>query len=111
MRSLGGWICPRCRSRSLAAAPRDGLLRCEADGFALVLAEALADADGDPFLGLTVAGRYVVLGRLGAGSMGTVYRAHQEGMRRDVALKILRSDRALDAQSKTRFAREARAMS
>jgi eukaryotic-like serine/threonine-protein kinase len=68
-------------------------------------------ADGDPFLGATVAGRFVVLGKLGAGSMGTVYRARQEVMGRDVAVKILRADRAFDATAKARFAREARAMS
>jgi serine/threonine-protein kinase len=73
--------------------------------------EALASADGDPFLGLTIAGRFVVVGRLGAGSMGTVYRARQEAVGRDVALKILRTDRAFDAMAKARFGREARALS
>jgi serine/threonine-protein kinase len=77
----------------------------------MVAAEDLAQADGDPFLGATVAGRFVVLGRLGAGSMGTVYRARQEAMGRSVAIKILRSDRAYDAQAKARFTREAKAMS
>jgi serine/threonine-protein kinase len=71
----------------------------------------LLEADGDPFLGATVAGRFVIVGRLGAGSMGTVYRARQEAMGRDVAVKILRGDRAFDALAKARFAREARAMS
>jgi serine/threonine-protein kinase len=73
--------------------------------------EALASADGDPFLGLTIAGRFVVVGRLGAGSMGTVYRARQETVGRDVAVKILRTDRAFDAMAKARFGREARALS
>ncbi|KYF54781.1 protein kinase, partial [Sorangium cellulosum] len=73
--------------------------------------EALAEADGDPFLGITIADRFVIVGKLGAGSMGTVYRARQEAMGRDVAIKILRSDRAFDAQAKARFTREARAMS
>ncbi|KYF86314.1 protein kinase, partial [Sorangium cellulosum] len=73
--------------------------------------EALAEAEGDPFLGLTIADRFVIVGKLGAGSMGTVYRARQETMGRDVAIKILRSDRAFDAQAKVRFTREARAMS
>jgi serine/threonine-protein kinase len=71
----------------------------------------IADGAGDPFLGATVADRYVVLGRLGSGSMGNVYRARQEAMGRDVALKILRADRAFDSQAKARFQREARAMS
>jgi serine/threonine-protein kinase len=86
-------------------------MRCPRDGWALVEPADLADADGDPFLGATVAGRFVVLGRLGAGSMGTVYRARQEAMGRSVAIKILRSDRAYDAQAKARFTREAKAMS
>ena len=77
----------------------------------MVPSSALAAGDGDPFLGRIVAGRFVVLRRLGAGSMGTVYRARQESVARDVALKILRSDRAIDALSRQRFVREAKAMS
>ncbi len=77
----------------------------------MVPAAALATGDGDPFLGRVVAGRFVVLRRLGAGSMGTVYRARQEAVARDVALKILRSDRAIDALARQRFVREAKAMS
>src|SRR5262245_13429475 len=73
--------------------------------------EEFSRSDGDPFLGATVADRFVILGKLGAGSMGTVYRARQEPIGRDVAIKILRSDRAFDAHAKARFTREARAMS
>jgi serine/threonine-protein kinase len=87
------------------------VIRCPADGLALVRAEELLSGDGDPFLGATVAGRFVILGKLGAGSMGTVYRARQENIGRSVAIKILRSDRAFDAVAKARFTREARAMS
>ncbi len=112
LRSLAGWTCPRCRyRRGTPAAHPDEVVRCPHDGHALVPFEALAEADGDPFLGATVAGRFVVIGKLGAGSMGTVYRARQEAMGRNVAIKILRSDRAFDAQAKARFTREARAMS
>jgi eukaryotic-like serine/threonine-protein kinase len=120
VRALGGRLCPRCRHREDAApasSPPRSLAapgkvpRCPADGYALIDADRLADADGDPFLGRTLADRFVILGRLGAGSMGTVYLGRQEAMGRDVAIKILRSDRALDAQAKQRFTREARAMS
>ncbi|AUX43799.1 protein kinase [Sorangium cellulosum] len=129
-------VCPRCRhvtaialeSRSSPSIPpppvsqgggRPGpappagsrLPRCPDDGLALVSPEVLAEAEGDPFLGITIAERFVIVGKLGAGSMGTVYRARQEAMGRDVAIKILRSDRAFDAHAKARFTREARAMS
>ena len=43
--------------------------------------------------------------------MATVYRARQAAMRRDVALKIVRADRLLDAHAKRRFEREAQSMS
>jgi serine/threonine-protein kinase len=66
---------------------------------------------GDPMIGRVIAGRFTVLGRLGAGAMGTVYRAKQARIGREVAIKILRSDRALDEASRARFLREARANS
>ncbi|MEP7050650.1 MAG: serine/threonine-protein kinase [Pseudomonadota bacterium] len=65
----------------------------------------------DPLLGTTVAGRFTILGRLGRGSMGAVYRARQEAVGRDVALKLVRRDRAHDPETKGRFEREARAIS
>ena len=91
--------------------PLGPVARCPTDGFALVPVASLLEADGDPFLGISVADRFVILGRLGSGSMGNVYRARQEVMSRDVAIKILRGDRAGGAIAKARFAREARAMS
>ena len=77
----------------------------------MVPRSALADAEGDPFIGMTVGGRFAVLERLGAGSMGTVYRARHDRMKRDVALKVVRSDRLVDPQAKGRFQQEAQATS
>ena len=65
----------------------------------------------DPMIGRSLEGRYTIVSKLGAGSMGTVYRAKQHTMGREVAIKILRSDRALDESGKARFLREARANS
>jgi serine/threonine-protein kinase len=62
-------------------------------------------------VGRTLEGRYTILAKLGAGSMGTVYRAKQHAMGREVAIKILRGDRAVDESAKARFMREARANS
>ena len=51
-------------------------------------------------------GPYEIRGTLGAGGMGTVYRAHDPRLARDVALKILPENVARDADSLARFTRE-----
>ena len=53
-------------------------------------------------------GRYRIVGPLGAGGMGVVYRAHDDTLDRPVAIKVLRSALAIDSAS--RLVREARAM-
>ena len=55
-----------------------------------------------------VIGDYEVLAKLGAGGMGAVYRARQRSLARVVALKILPAHLIADAESVTRFQREAR---
>ena len=65
----------------------------------------------DPWIGHVLAGRYTLVGKLGAGSMGTVYRATQLAVDRAVAVKILKDDRSVDAAANARFQREARANS
>jgi serine/threonine-protein kinase len=77
----------------------------------LVSPRDLVDIGDDPMVGRTLEGRYTILAKLGAGSMGTVYRAKQHAMGREVAIKILRGDRAADESAKARFMREARANS
>lgn len=107
--SLSGLVCPRCRR---PAPHQDApFVRCPRDGFALVAASVLADADGDPLLGITVVDRYVVLGKIGRGATGTVYRSFDTRDRRFVALKILRADWANGARARSRFECEARVLS
>ena len=55
-------------------------------------------------------GPYQVKAALGAGGMGEVYRARDERLGREVALKVLPADRAGDADRLERFQREARAV-
>ncbi|HVK67241.1 MAG TPA: serine/threonine-protein kinase [Polyangium sp.] len=110
LRSLTGLVCPRCRDPKPASVETTEPVFCPRDGLALVAAAVLADADGDPFLGMTIAGRYVVLGRIGAGSMGAVYRARDATRGQDVAVKVFRGDRGLGARALSRLDREARVL-
>ena len=54
-------------------------------------------------------GPYRVLGRLGSGGMGVVFRAEDPQLRRHVALKVMLPHFAAKATAKARFLREARA--
>jgi len=59
----------------------------------------------------TKLGQFEVLSLLGTGGMGEVYRARDERLRRDVALKVLPAAIAQDADRLRRFESEARAAS
>jgi tRNA A-37 threonylcarbamoyl transferase component Bud32 len=54
-------------------------------------------------------GRFEIRARLGAGAFGTVYRAHDTLLDREVALKVPHASRLQSEQNKTRILREARA--
>jgi eukaryotic-like serine/threonine-protein kinase len=108
LRAAKGLVCPKCQRRFEEFS---GRTHCPDDNVVLIRAADMAAADGDPMLGRVLAGRFTILAKLGAGSMGTVYRAKQAPIGREVAIKILRSDRAVDEVSRARFLREARANS
>ena len=62
----------------------------------------------DSLIGKTLS-HYRIVEQIGAGGMGVVYRAHDETLRRDVALKVLPASFAADPARLRRFEQEARA--
>ncbi|MDN3920015.1 protein kinase domain-containing protein [Roseateles violae] len=54
-------------------------------------------------------GRYLIQERLGRGGMATVFKAHDPGIGRDVAIKFLHASLCEDEEYRSRFLREARA--
>ena len=63
-----------------------------------------------PLVSGTKLGPFEVVGPLGAGGMGEVYRASDTKLRRDVALKVLPEMSACDAERMARFQREAQVL-
>ena len=57
----------------------------------------------------TKLGPYEIVSSLGAGGMGEVYRAHDESLGREVAIKVLPKELASDPDRLRRFEQEARA--
>ena len=91
-----------------AAAPDE--TACPKDGRYLV---PRAEHDKDPtdaFLGRSIAGRYPIIGVLGQGGMGSVYRAIQQPVGRQVALKVIKNTGDDRMEVRKRFEREAKAV-
>ncbi|MDX2092993.1 MAG: protein kinase, partial [Kofleriaceae bacterium] len=96
-------LCPSCDAEpsDLVAAPGKTCPTCGA-----TLIEI--DPHHDPTLGEVIDGRFEIRGRLGEGGMGTVYRAWQRSIGREVAIKLIDRAQSRDVAMARRFLREAR---
>src|SRR5947209_647898 len=61
-------------------------------------------------LGTTLSGRYRLEARIGTGGMSTVFRALDETLQRQVAIKLMNREVSSDSDQLERFRREARAV-
>lgn len=66
---------------------------------------------GDPLIGMVIQERYKIESLIGKGTMGVVYRANQELIGREVAVKVLHSHLAADSEALKRFHQQAKAAS
>jgi serine/threonine-protein kinase len=64
--------------------------------------------DGDDLIGTVIDGRFEIRDKVGQGGMGTVYRAWQRSVGREVAIKLIDRTYSRDPMSVRRFLREAR---
>ena len=94
-------VCPECRARTEART-------CPTCRITTVDEASLS---GEDLVGRVFMERYEVLGLLGQGGMGAVYRARHLGMDGIVALKVLRREVGQNLEAIERFYREARAAS
>jgi serine/threonine-protein kinase len=92
-------ICLRCGAKFGSRAEY-----CPHDGGLLVTDDEIPD----PLMGTVLLEQFRIEEQIGTGGMGTVYRAHQTTVGRDVAIKVLRPELARDEQAVFRFEREAR---
>jgi len=92
-------ICAICGAKYEADA-----LFCPKDGAPL---GAAAPKGADPYLGIELLGQIRIEQLIGIGSMGRVYRGHQGGVNRAVAVKILHKELSANRTLVTRFHREA----
>jgi serine/threonine-protein kinase len=80
---------------------------CPIDGGVIVEAREA----GDPLIGQTLAGRYLMMRAIGQGGMGAVYEAEHVGLGKRVAVKILLDSYTDDREVLARFHQEARTAS
>jgi serine/threonine-protein kinase len=89
-------VCPHCGTEYETAARF-----CPADG------TALRPKGSDSLIGSVLAERYHILKRIGEGGMGRVYLGEHVKMNRQCAIKVMSPALLNDAESASRFAREA----
>lgn len=101
-------ICPHCRNpiELVDDSPSDEI-SCPSCGSSFAL-ERGSTTIWAPKDGQQAVGRFLLLNRVGQGAFGTVYKARDQELDRDVAIKVPRAGNVSGDQQLERFMREAR---
>lgn len=97
-------ICPQCRTQHA-----DNTKVCPHDGAPLVIDDSIVVPQHDLLSGQMV-GEYRIEEKIGTGGFGTVYRAEQPLIGKQVAIKVLSRAYSSNPQMVSRFVSEARAV-
>ena len=100
-------VCPRCKNTVNDASFGQ---KCPNDGTFLIEESSYAETQGDPLIGTLVGDEFALVGLLGSGGFGSVYRGIQFPIGRMVALKILHGHASRQESARRRFLREAQAL-
>ena len=95
------WLCPSCDAEPPATVVEP---TCPSCGARLIEVRSRAD----DLTGTVIDGRFEVRALLGEGGMGSVYRAWQRSIGREVAIKLIDQRHSRDPMAVRRFLREAR---
>ncbi|MBX3076455.1 protein kinase [Candidatus Obscuribacterales bacterium] len=82
---------------------------CQCSTVKVSIEDAMKAMDAAALKSGDIEGRYRILEKVGVGGMGTVYRAEHVVLRREVAIKVLRSELLMDSMAMARFEQESRA--
>lgn len=111
---IASMVCPRCKTENVADQQY-----CQKCGYGLLKTDSLPvedrapdspeTSDAEELVGTTVGGKYRVLGLLGEGGFGAVYKVEQLllGRHKIFALKLLHRQLSNNEHFRTRFIREA----
>src|SRR5262245_39653612 len=103
-------VCPQCQAPLDAAATVAEEMLCTTCGASFRLAAADTTTAWAPSEQPRTLGKFELVGEVGAGAFGSVFKAHDKELGRTVAIKVPRANSVGSSGDADRFLREARSV-